>query len=68
MSGKKHIVIPAFLPLFLFLFNLPGLSQDHPYLLNGQLLEIIQNEVSGERAWDMAVSYTHLTLPTSDLV
>jgi len=53
MSGKKHIVIPAFLPLFLFLFNLPGLSQDHPYLLNGQLLEIIQNEVSGERAWDM---------------
>ncbi len=53
MSGKKHTVILAFLPVFLFLFNLPGLSQDHPYLLDKELLDIIQNEVSGERAWDM---------------
>jgi hypothetical protein len=53
MSSKKHIVILVFLPLFLFLLSLPCLSQDHPYLLDKELLEIIQNEVSGERAWDM---------------
>ncbi len=53
MSGKKQKVILIFLSLFFFLFNLPGLSQDHPYLLDKELLDIIQNEVSGERAWDM---------------
>ncbi len=53
MHGKKQKVILIFLPLFFFLFNLPGLSQDHPYLLDKELLDIIQNEVSGERAWDM---------------
>lgn len=50
MSGKKHTVILAFLPVFLLLFNLPGLSQDHPYLLDKELLDIIQSEVSGENA------------------
>jgi aminopeptidase YwaD len=34
------------LPLFVF-------SQDHPYLVEKDLLDIIRNEVSGERAWDM---------------
>ncbi len=53
MSDKKHAVILTFFPIFLFLFNLLGLSQDHPYLLDKKLLDIIQNEVSGERAWDM---------------
>ena len=28
-------------------------SQENPYLLDKDLLEAIQNEVSGERAWDM---------------
>ncbi len=53
MSYKKHTVILVFLLFFFFLVGLPSLSQDHPYLLNRQLLDIIQNEVSGERAWDM---------------
>ena len=53
MSGKEQKAILVFLPLLLFLFNLPGSSQDHPYLLDKELLDIIQNEVSGERAWDM---------------
>jgi len=34
------------LPLFVF-------PQDHPYLVDKDLLDIIRNEVSGERAWDM---------------
>ncbi|MGD8536868.1 MAG: M28 family peptidase [Candidatus Aminicenantes bacterium] len=53
MPGKKQKVILIFLLLFFFLFNRPCLSQDHPYLLDKELLDIIQNEVSGERAWDM---------------
>ena len=43
--------------LFSIIFILSGslfvYSQDNPYLLDKDLLEAIQNEVSGERAWDM---------------
>lgn len=53
MPGKKQKVILIFFSLFFFLFNRPCLSQDHPYLLDKELLDLIQNEVSGERAWDM---------------
>ncbi len=53
MSSKKPAIILAIFWIFLLLFNLPGSSQDHPYLLDQELLDIIQSEVSGERAWDM---------------
>lgn len=39
--------------IFLFLFPLFIFSQDYPYLVQRELLELIQSEVSGERAWDM---------------
>lgn len=37
----------------LFIMPLYFFPQEHPYLLDKGLLNIIQNEVSGERAWDM---------------
>ncbi len=39
--------------LFLLFFSPSIFSQDHPYLVKDDLLRIIQDEVSGERAWDM---------------
>ncbi|UCC39119.1 MAG: DUF4910 domain-containing protein [Candidatus Aminicenantes bacterium] len=38
---------------FLFLLPLFLFPQDYPYLIKRELLEMIQSEVSGERAWDM---------------
>ena len=40
------VIFFIFLPLFVF-------SQDYPYLVDKELLDTIQNEVSGERAKDM---------------
>ncbi|MFB0517989.1 MAG: M28 family peptidase, partial [Acidobacteriota bacterium] len=48
----KKIVL-AFTVIFFFSGSLFVSPQDNPYLLNKKLLEAIQNEVSGERAWDM---------------
>jgi hypothetical protein len=36
-----------------FLFSLKGIAQDYAYLVKPNLLKAIQDEVSGERAWDM---------------
>ncbi|MDH5406580.1 MAG: DUF4910 domain-containing protein, partial [Candidatus Aminicenantes bacterium] len=48
----KRIVL-TFTVIFFFSGSLFVSAQDNPYLLNKKLLEAIQNEVSGERAWDM---------------
>lgn len=53
MFRKKTIKLVLCPIVFLFLFILSVFSQDHPYLLDRGVLESIQNEVSGERAWDM---------------
>ena len=46
-------ILLAFTVIFLFSGSLLIHTQDNPYLLDKELLEAIQNEVSGERAWDM---------------
>ncbi len=48
---KKALLL--FTIIFFFSGSLIIYPQDNPYLLNKKLLEAIQNEVSGERAWDM---------------
>jgi len=48
---KKTVL--AFGLVFFFSCSLFVSAQDNPYLLDKELLEAIQNEVSGERAWDM---------------
>lgn len=58
MSNKIKIVFLVF-GTFLFLSgSLFIFSQENPYLLDKELLEVIQNEVSGERAWDMVSKLT----------
>jgi len=53
---SKNIV---FLFVFFFFFSSPFIySQENTYLLDKKLLEAIQNEVSGERAWDMVSKIT----------
>ena len=53
MSSQTKIAIFAFITI-LFLYSPSFLfSQENPYLIDEKLLEAIQNEVSGERAWDM---------------
>ncbi len=50
-QGKNIVSV---LCLFLFFFSSSLIySQENIYLLDKKLLEAIQNEVSGERAWDM---------------
>ncbi|TKJ35834.1 hypothetical protein CEE39_00450 [bacterium (candidate division B38) B3_B38] len=50
-------MVKRILLLFTIIFFLSSslfvYPQDNPYLLDKELLEAIQNEVSGERAWDM---------------
>ena len=48
---KKVIFI--FTVIFFFSTSPFVYPQEHPYLLEKKLLDAIQNEVSGERAWDM---------------
>jgi hypothetical protein len=53
----KNIVFILF--VFFFFFSSPFIfSQENSYLLDKKLLEAIQNEVSGERAWDMVSKIT----------
>jgi len=49
-AKKTFLTISTFLLLSSSFFIY---SQENPYLLDKDLLEAIQNEVSGERAWDM---------------
>jgi hypothetical protein len=51
IKNKKKLSV--FSLISLFLLPLFVFSQDHPYLVDKDLLHIIRNEVSGERAWDM---------------
>jgi aminopeptidase-like protein len=53
MSGNKQKTLLYLSVVSFFLLILSVSSQDHPYLLDKVLLNSIQNEVSGERAWDM---------------
>ncbi len=53
MADKKSKILSIVLISFVLLSSLTALCQENPYLLPLGLLEIIQNEVSGERAWDM---------------
>jgi hypothetical protein len=53
MATRKWKTTYFFLAAFLFIRPLASLPQDDPYLLPRDLLMNIQNEVSGERAWDM---------------
>ena len=53
---KKRLVFYAL--TLLFIFSPYIFSQDHPYIVDKELLDIIQNEVSGERAWDIVSKIT----------
>ena len=53
MLNPKTSRLAIIVLIFFFLFPLVTFSQDYPYLVKKELLEMIQNEVSGERAWDM---------------
>ena len=56
-SQGKNIVFVLF--VFFFFISSPFIySQENTYLLDKKLLEAIQNEVSGERAWDMVSKIT----------
>ncbi len=53
MTNRINRVVYFFVFLF-FLFLTPSIfPQDYPYLVKDDILRIIQDEVSGERAWDM---------------
>jgi aminopeptidase YwaD len=53
MKAKNQLIILFFLAAFLFTGSEMGFPQDDPYLLSPEILKSIQDEVSGERAWDM---------------
>jgi aminopeptidase YwaD len=53
MIDKKHEIITFVLFVFILSCSWTAFSQDNPYLLSPEILKNIQNEVSGERAWDM---------------
>lgn len=53
MRKHKGRIGVLFLFFFLGLCGLKGLSQDFPFLAKAELLRVVRNEVSGERAWDM---------------
>jgi hypothetical protein len=51
--NRKHKVLLIVLSLLVLAIRMPAFPQDDPYLLPPEILKSIQNEVSGERAWDM---------------
>ncbi len=53
MAKRKNTVLRILFVLFILLKASAVFAQDRPYLLPLDILESIQNEVSGERAWDM---------------
>lgn len=53
MSDRKNKVLPIVFIFFVLGSSLAAFSQGNPYLLPPDLLKNIQDEVSGERAWDM---------------
>ncbi|UCE42279.1 MAG: DUF4910 domain-containing protein [Candidatus Aminicenantes bacterium] len=53
MTDGKHKALPILIVFFILLSFQPVFSQENPYLLHPDLLKNIQDEVSGERAWDM---------------
>jgi hypothetical protein len=53
MAERKHKVLPIVFVSIVLLSSLAAFSQENPYLLPPDLLKNIQNDVSGERAWDM---------------
>ena len=53
MTNRKHLRLPIVLLFFVLCSFLSANSQENPFLLNLKILKSIQNEVSGERAWDM---------------
>lgn len=58
MRSQGKCIIPVLFS-FLFFFSSAFIySQENLYLLDKKLLEAIQNEVSGERAWDMVSKIT----------
>ena len=50
---KKVFLVGIFLIAFLLYGPSVAFPQDNPYLLSPEILRSIQDEVSGERAWDM---------------
>ena len=59
--GIGLMVLAALTALFVYQFGLTAAADDASYIIRGK-------EFFSLRAWPGAVSYTHLTLPTSDLV
>jgi aminopeptidase YwaD len=53
MPDKKHKILPLVFVSFVLLCSPAAFSQRNSYLLPSKYLESIQNEVSGERAWDL---------------
>ena len=53
MANRKHKVLPIVFVTFVLLSSWAAFSQENSYLLPPEILKSIQNEVSGERAWDM---------------
>ena len=53
MVNSKHKVYPIVFFILVLTSSITAFPQDDPYLLPPEILECIQNEVSGERAWDM---------------
>jgi hypothetical protein len=53
MNNQARKAIRFFTVLLLLGISPTIFSQDYPYLVRNDILEVIQQEVSGERAWDM---------------
>ena len=53
MANRRYKVLPIVFVYFVLLSSVAAFSQDDSYLLPPEILKSIQNEVSGERAWDI---------------
>ncbi|MFB0565425.1 MAG: DUF4910 domain-containing protein [Candidatus Aminicenantaceae bacterium] len=53
MEGQAKIIFSVIAVILLLFCPLFIISQENSYLLDKEFLDAIQNEVSGERAWDM---------------
>ena len=53
MANRRYKVLSIVFVYFVLLSSVAAFSQDDYYLLPPEILKSIQNEVSGERAWDI---------------
>ncbi len=53
MGDRVNRAVYFIVFLFFLFFTPPIFPQDYPYLVRDDILKVIQDEVSGERAWDM---------------